>query len=182
MSESKRPTRLAANLRTLRKRLGLSQAALGAEVGLSRSNIASYENAKAEPRAAKLVELARYLNVSVDVLVTGGVVELDAATRGSLGASADAPSEASFAAERAFLRRRLSEVSARNRRLHEALLELESLHKFPQLPPSAPELHLRNSLTVMRDLLRNDEELARVLAYVSDQARDSPGPYEPSTS
>ena len=60
---------LGKNVQYLRKEAKLSQQALAEKVGLTRSNIASYENGKAEPRAIKLAELARYFNVSLGQLI-----------------------------------------------------------------------------------------------------------------
>ncbi|MCB0706330.1 MAG: helix-turn-helix transcriptional regulator [Saprospiraceae bacterium] len=60
---------LAQNLQFLRRRRKMSQQALGVELGLSRSNIASYENAKAEPRATMLVRIGRFFDITIDQLV-----------------------------------------------------------------------------------------------------------------
>ena len=60
---------LGKNVQYLRKEAKLSQQALAEKVGLTRSNIASYENGKAEPRAIKLAELARFFNVSLGQLI-----------------------------------------------------------------------------------------------------------------
>ena len=60
---------LGRNVQYLRKEKKLSQQALAEKIGLTRSNIASYENGKAEPRAIKLAELARYFNVSLGQLI-----------------------------------------------------------------------------------------------------------------
>ncbi len=42
---------------------------LGEHLNLSRSNIASYENGKAEPRAIKLAEIAGFFNISLYQLI-----------------------------------------------------------------------------------------------------------------
>lgn len=58
-------TYLSVNISFLRKKLKISQQELANQLNLSRSNIASYESGKAEPRAIKLVEMARYFDVSL---------------------------------------------------------------------------------------------------------------------
>jgi len=63
-------TRLAAS----RKAAGYTQAALGAELGVSQRMIAYYESPEANPPATMLAAMATVLGVSVDVLV--GVVPL----------------------------------------------------------------------------------------------------------
>ncbi|MBM4258010.1 MAG: helix-turn-helix transcriptional regulator [Deltaproteobacteria bacterium] len=76
MAQEKKPmqqsfgTRLAAS----RKAAGYTQAALGAELGVSQRMIAYYESPEANPPATMLAAMATVLGVSVDVLV--GVVPL----------------------------------------------------------------------------------------------------------
>ncbi|MBR9923206.1 MAG: helix-turn-helix transcriptional regulator [Bacteroidetes bacterium] len=60
---------LAQNLQFLRKQRKMSQQMLAEALGLSRSNIASYENAKAEPRATMLLRICRYFDVPLAYLV-----------------------------------------------------------------------------------------------------------------
>lgn len=56
-------------LRTAREQRGLTQAELGAAVGVSNRVIAYYEQDGAQPPGAMLVELARALKVSSDELL-----------------------------------------------------------------------------------------------------------------
>ncbi len=60
---------LAKNLQYLRKNRRLSQLELANALGMTRSKIASYESAKAEPNAGKLSELTRFFNVSLHQLI-----------------------------------------------------------------------------------------------------------------
>lgn len=60
---------LATNIRFLRKKQKLSQAELGSLLGLSRSNVASYENGNAEPSATKLARIARHFNMNLNQLI-----------------------------------------------------------------------------------------------------------------
>lgn len=62
-------SQLAKNIQFLRKRARLSQQALANELSLTRSNIASYENGKAEPRATKLVNIAKYFQIGLSQLI-----------------------------------------------------------------------------------------------------------------
>lgn len=53
----------AKNLRAQRQRRGLSQEALGAEVGLHRTEVSLLERAQRDPRLETIVKLARGLGV-----------------------------------------------------------------------------------------------------------------------
>lgn len=67
---------LARNIRFLRKQQKLSQAELGSLLGLSRSNIASYENGNAEPNATKLARIARHFNMNLNQLIEADLEQL----------------------------------------------------------------------------------------------------------
>ena len=67
---------LSKNITFLRKRLNISQQMLAESLHLSRSNIASYESGKAEPKAIKLVEMARYFDVSLTQLIEADIEKL----------------------------------------------------------------------------------------------------------
>ena len=77
-------TFLSKNITFLRKSRKMSQQTLASALQLSRSNIASYESGKAEPRAAKLVEIARFFDVSLTQLIEENIESL---TPGKIRAS-----------------------------------------------------------------------------------------------
>lgn len=56
---------LSGNIRTLRKRMCLSQEELAEKMGLNRGNIASYESGSAEPKICNLVKFAQLFQVSI---------------------------------------------------------------------------------------------------------------------
>jgi len=58
-----------SNLKRLRTKEGLSQKGLGEALGMSRSNIASYEQGIAEPTLCNLVKIAKYFEVSLNELL-----------------------------------------------------------------------------------------------------------------
>ena len=60
---------LQKRLRGLRKEKGISQAAAGIELGISRSTVAGYETKGREPDINMLIRLADYYNVTIDYLV-----------------------------------------------------------------------------------------------------------------
>ena len=188
MPAEKKALPLAGNLRILRRELQLSQAALGAHVGLTRSNIASYENAKAEPRAAKLAEFARFFNVSLERLITGDFSDRDthpagAGRRGRPPGSGKRPLVAP--APRADLREHLAGFEERNGRLKQLLSELAHyVHTGGTAQDQADlrsiALQFEHVLAVMRELLRNDEALAGVLEVVSATAPPLPAAPTPT--
>lgn len=61
----------AFNLRSQRKRLGLSQEALGAACDLHRTEISLLERAEREPRLSTIVRLARGLDIAPRDLLDG---------------------------------------------------------------------------------------------------------------
>ena len=58
-------THLPKNIRSLRKRLNISQEELAQKIGLNRGNIASYENGTAEPKICNLLKLASLFEVTI---------------------------------------------------------------------------------------------------------------------
>ncbi len=82
-------SRIASNLKAIRRAAGLTQASLAEKLGVNRSAIGAYEEGRAEPRLGTLVELARIFDVTMDDLVlkdlAGGATPLpfvsDAAPR-----------------------------------------------------------------------------------------------------
>lgn len=62
------------NLERIRKDKKVSQAKLGAELGLTQQMISSYEKELSSPNTEVLIKIADYFNVSLDYLV-GHVVE-----------------------------------------------------------------------------------------------------------
>lgn len=61
----------ADNLRSLRKRRGLSQEALGDVAGIHRTEVSLLERSGRDPRLSTLVRLARALGVPVSRLLRG---------------------------------------------------------------------------------------------------------------
>ena len=164
MAEQKLQLPLADNIRALRKSRKLSQAALGAKVGLSRSNIASYENAKAEPRAAKLAEIAQFFAVSIEQLITGDCTQEAMHSRSAVLPVPQATREqlqlhlAGFDQRNHRLRHVLRNLGEQIQRLEDAQLQ-DDLQRLTQ--------HFENILLVMEELLRNDEEMVGVLQTVT---------------
>lgn len=59
----------AARVKQLREERGLSQAAVGKEIGVKRYSVYSYENGKGFPDVPHLIALAKFFDVSLDYLV-----------------------------------------------------------------------------------------------------------------
>ena len=55
-------------LRSLRKDAGITQSALGEEVGITLKQIQRYERGENEPTLSVLIALANYFDVSLDYL------------------------------------------------------------------------------------------------------------------
>lgn len=67
----------------LRRKCGLSQAALAKKLGLSTSAIAMYEQGRREPSVAILIALTEVLGVTMDYLLTGEIRPKRAAALGA---------------------------------------------------------------------------------------------------
>lgn len=61
---------IAENIKTLRKKAGFTQEQFANEVGIKRSVVGAYEEARAEPRLQTLMKIAEVLNVTSDDLIT----------------------------------------------------------------------------------------------------------------
>ena len=57
------------HLRAARERLGLRQAELAAELGVSQATVSHWETGRSEPSLGRLLELAEVLETSLDALV-----------------------------------------------------------------------------------------------------------------
>ena len=60
---------LPKNLKLLRKDFGVNQTELGKATGLTRNQIASYEQGIAEPNICGQIKIADYFSITVDELV-----------------------------------------------------------------------------------------------------------------
>lgn len=60
---------IAENIKFLRKRAGFTQEQFANEVGIKRSVVGAYEEARAEPRLQTLINIAKVLNVVADDLI-----------------------------------------------------------------------------------------------------------------
>ena len=58
------------NLKFCRRELALTQAQMADKLGIKRSLVGAYEEGRAEPRLATLVNMARLFGISLDQLVT----------------------------------------------------------------------------------------------------------------
>ena len=63
---------LAEKICTCRRKQGMSQEALAAQLNVSRQAVSKWETGDAEPESGKLIALARTFGVTVDWLLTGG--------------------------------------------------------------------------------------------------------------
>lgn len=63
--------RFAENVRTLRQNRNMTQAMLAAEFNLNRTTVSAWEDGRAEPRVAVLLELSAFFGVSLDDLIYG---------------------------------------------------------------------------------------------------------------
>jgi len=62
--------KISENIRHLRKKMGWTQQDLANKIGIKRSLVGAYEEARAEPSAEKLVKFSEVFNVSVGSLIS----------------------------------------------------------------------------------------------------------------
>ncbi len=74
---------LGSNIKTLRRRKGLTQDQLADKIGVNRAMIGSYEEGRATPKLSALSTMAHYFNVTLDELVNTDISTLssDVATK-----------------------------------------------------------------------------------------------------
>jgi transcriptional regulator with XRE-family HTH domain len=71
-------SKLAENLKALRKERGWTQQALADRLGLTRPTLGAYEEGRSEPKLSVLIDMAACFDITVDVLVRGGDNEVAA--------------------------------------------------------------------------------------------------------
>lgn len=74
---------IAANLKFLRKKQGLTQAQFAEALGLKRSLVGAYEEGRAEPKLTNLVAFARFFGVSTDEFITQDLATTPAKAAGA---------------------------------------------------------------------------------------------------
>ena len=69
-------SKLAENLKVLRKERGWTQQALADRLGLTRPTLGAYEEGRSEPKLSVLIDMAACFDITVDALVRGGEDEV----------------------------------------------------------------------------------------------------------
>ncbi len=69
-------TLVSKNIKFLRKKSGLTQEQFSEKIGIKRSLLGAYEEGRADPRLNNLLNIAKEFNISVDVLISQNVADL----------------------------------------------------------------------------------------------------------
>lgn len=72
---------ISENIKYLRKKAGFTQEQFAIQVGIKRSVVGAYEEARAEPRLQTLISIAEVLNVTADDLIAKDLTKTEGATR-----------------------------------------------------------------------------------------------------
>jgi transcriptional regulator with XRE-family HTH domain len=170
--------KLAKNLRFLRRRRNVSQSKFAEEIGLTRSNIASYELGKAEPSASNLAKIARYFNINMLQLIEA---DLEA-----IGAYEDASVVPFGSNVKKDLSKLLSEQAETLRKLRGKATELDQIIQglkgffrmrmasFVEVTPEMQSLanDFENLMSVNEELINLN---SRLMAYIEEvDASDTP--------
>ena len=164
------PKFFAENLQYLRSRKRLSQRELAQALGLTRSQVASYENGKAEPSTAKLAEIVRFFNVSLVRLVREDLQKESA----PWNASPETPASRSMHLHRddstsAILG--FENRSVKMRKIAEGLLALHEIKKsnLRELSPEVKSLQrdVETLFDFANNLMLSNEELISYLKTVA---------------
>ena len=70
-------SKLAENLKALRKARGWTQQALAERLGLTRPTLGAYEEGRSEPKLSVLIDMAACFDITVDALVRGSEAEVN---------------------------------------------------------------------------------------------------------
>ncbi len=170
--------KLAKNLRFLRRRSNVSQARFAEEIGLTRSNIASYELGKAEPSASNLAKIAKYFNINMLQLIEA---DLEA-----IGAYQDASVVPFGSNVKKDFSKLLSEQAETLRKLRDKAAELDQIFQgmkgffrmrmasFEEVTPEMQSLanDFENLMSVNEELIGLN---SRLMAYIEElDASDNP--------
>lgn len=117
---------IARTLRNAREARGLSQRALGARAGMPQSHISKIEKGTVDLRVSSLVELARVLDLELE-LVTRKALPAVHAIVGRSGESAPAAAESSRRALNEL--KRIQDIAARAARVRPTVIELARIQQ-----------------------------------------------------
>ena len=163
---------IGRNLQFLRKGKKLSQQALAECLNLTRSKIASYENGIAEPNATRLLEIARFFDVSLNQLIEGNLEQLSAAHILSATNSSSKNGNA-FYEDKVLNLERFEKKSGNLRKIVEGLKAFHELKKSGLKEISEPLQSLlvdfANVLKVMDSLIDSNDELIVFMRKVIEQ-------------
>ncbi|MCG8388471.1 MAG: LexA family transcriptional regulator [Cytophagales bacterium] len=70
---------ISENIKFLRKKMGLTQGQFAESIGIKRSLVGAYEEARADPRISNLIKMATLFGTSVDILISKDVMKLSGA-------------------------------------------------------------------------------------------------------
>lgn len=163
---------LGRNIQFLRKEKKLSQQALAECLNLTRSKVASYENGIAEPSATRLVEIARFFNVSINQLIEEDLKQLP--NTQILAANTNIQETINhFLGDRKTAIMQFEKKSGNLRKITEGLKAFHELKKSSLKEISEPLQSLlvdfENLLKVMDNLIDSNDELIVFLNRVVEQ-------------
>ena len=152
---------LAKNLQNLRKIRQLSQQVFAERLGLTRSKVASYESGKAEPNVNKLLQIARFFDISINQLIeedlkAKGLLAQYADTGTNLSARISPEEQQQILNDLVKRSEVLQKITAGFRALHELRRE-EIRKKYESMPALVNDFE--NTLDVMDKLAELNREI-----------------------
>lgn len=171
---------IARTLRNAREAQGLSQRALGAKAGMPQSHISKIENGAVDLRVSSLVELARVLDLELEIVARKALPAVHAIT-GRSDESAPAAAKSNRRALKEL--KQIQDIAARAIRARPTVIELaqiqqqvRELRHFPTIRDhldtvrkaavSVKAYHENTAgLDVLRDALAQLRDLRNVLAH-----------------
>ena len=188
---------IARVLKGAREARGLSQRALSARVGIPQSHISKIEKGAVDLRVSSLVELARVLDLEVELVPRKALP----AVRAMVGRGDARPPVAAGSGRRVLTELdRIEEIAARAARIRPAVIELaqiqrqvRDLRRFPIVEErldtirnaaAAVQAWLENTagLTVLQDALSQLRDLRNALAHDLPASSDDSGMVRPAYS
>ncbi len=165
-------TFLSSNIAFLRKRLKISQQELASSLNISRSNIASYESGKAEPRAAKLAEMAKYFDVSLSQFIEEDLASLEPEKRRTSNTNIQEKLNQLYENRKTIV----DGFAQKTQRLRKVGIGLRALYELraSQIENPTPQFaiiirDLENLLEIMDDLINSNEEIIAYLKTVIEK-------------
>lgn len=158
---------LGHNIRVLRKEKGLNQEGLAVKLNIKRSNIAAYETKNVEPRLRIILDLAKFFDIDIAILLKEKLVEGAPYPAFSEHQEAEDLDQAVVDAESV----KINEFISKSVKIKKVLVGFKSFYTFrkaklKELTPKNEKIifDIDNFILLMEDLINHNESMITLLS------------------